>query len=435
MPAASSQELSPSSHFRGWRVVAAAFMSQFVANGCVFSVFGVFMVPIAMEFDTSRGVVSTGMGAGMLIMGLAGPLLGRVVDSGPVRSMMLVGLAMMSSGLVLLSRVESLWQAALVFCVAISLGSALFGPLPSTALVSNWFVRRRGLALGLTVSGATVAGLVAPPLAAWLIDGVGWRGAVVAMGIGGAVLAAPLIIAFVVRRPEDIGSIPDGARPTEANLPPPLDPPDTGALLRDPKLWIIAVGFALVFTSPIVMTAHVVAFAEDLGISRQRAAFFFSFVAPFSILGKLLFGLVVDRIDPRHAVWGALAVMAAAWLLLLTEPSANSLMLIGCVFGLGVGAVGPIHGVVVGVCFGRGAIGRVMGIGGLAGLPIIAGSGPLVGLLFDATGGYTAGFALQLVQLAGAALLMFVLKIPEFEPGTGPAPAAGGAPLVRAQAP
>ena len=62
-------------------MVAAAFMSQFVANGCVFSVFGVFMVPIAMEFDTSRGVVSTGMGAGMLIMGLAGPLLGRVVDS------------------------------------------------------------------------------------------------------------------------------------------------------------------------------------------------------------------------------------------------------------------------------------------------------------------------------------------------------------------
>jgi MFS family permease len=402
--------------FHGWRVVAAAFVAEFVSVGCTFSAFGVFVVPLAEAFATTRGTIATGAGLLMLVSGLGGALLGRAVDRGPLRALMLTGVFLLAAGLWLASRASALWQAGLAFCALAAVGALLFGPLPAVALVGSWFVRRRGLALGITVAGATVAGMLAPPLAAALIERLGWRGALAAFAVGGAALAAPVLWACVVRRPEDLGQAPDGDAPSaEASLP--CHPaPDTAELLRDPRLWLISIGFALLYASPIVVALHLVPYALDLGLSSLEGAVFFTAMAPFSLLGKLAFGFAADRVAARAAVWIAVSLMSAAWALLLAQPSHAQLLAAGCVFGLGVGAVGPLHGVIVGACFGRDAFGRVMGIGGLAGLPIVAGAGPLVGFLFDATASYRAGFALQLALLAAAGATLLFVRIPRSAP-------------------
>jgi MFS family permease len=402
--------------FDGWRVVGAAFVVEFVSIGTSFSAFGVFMDPLAEQFDTTRGVISSGLGGLLLVTGLMGPLLGRVIDRGPLKAMMLCGVFLLATGLLLASRAASLWQAGVAFCLLAAVGTAMFGPLPAMAITANWFVRRRGLALGVTVAGATAASMLAPPIAAALLDALGWRNAVAAFGLGAAVIAAPVILLFVVRRPEDVGQLPDGDPPRNGATPAPVAGAETRDLIRDPRLWLISLGFALLFASSIVLGLHLVPYAEDLGLSRLHAAGALSVMAPFSLLGKVAFGAVADRVDVRKALWLGIALMAVGWLLLLTRPTYALLLATTALFGLGAGALGPIHGVIIGLCFGRGAFGRVMGIGSLVGLPFIAGAGPAVGFLFDATRSYQLGFAIQPAILAAATVIFFFVTVPRSEP-------------------
>jgi MFS family permease len=398
--------------FYGWRVVAASFTGQLVANACTFAPFGVFVIPLAEEFRTTRGAISNGLGIAMLAMGVLSPFIGRWVDRGPVRRLMLAGVALCSAGLLLLSRASELWQAGLLFCTAVSLGAALFGSLPSIALVGKWFVRRRGLALGVAVAGSTVSAAAAPALAAFLIDAVGWRHAIALFGAGALLVAAPVIALCVVRSPEDVGQHPDGAAEPLPEVEGEAASVSPRALLRDRNFRIVAIGFALLFTSPIVTTAHLVPFAEDLGVARRDASWVLSAAAVGSLLGKLVFGLVVDRVDPRHALYLAVALLAGAWVTLLGDPGYPSLLLAGSLMGLGIGAVIPINGVVVGRIFGRAGFGQVTGLGGLLSLPFVAASGPAAGRLYDLTGSYRVAFGAEIAVLLLAGVLFAGLRFP-----------------------
>ena len=408
--------------FLGWRNVGAAFTSQLLANGVTFAAFGVFVVPLSEEFDTPRGRLGLALSAAFLVMGGMGPLVGRWLDRGLTRLLMVTGCAIAGVGLMLMSRATELWQLAFTFCGVIAIGGALFGMGPSQALVANWFVRRRGLALGFAVAGATVASLIMPPLAAYLIDTVGWRGALVWFGAGTLAIGLPVFSLFVVARPELVGQKPDGDEPdAAAEAGSPGDPaaravsapPETGDLVRDPRLWLLAVGFGLVFTSPIVLVLVLVPFAEDLGYSRQNAAYFFSAAAPLSLVGKIVFGAVADRVAARAAIWMVVVGNVIAWGLLFTDPSYPMLLAIGALYGAAIGAAGPLNGVVIGRCFGRLAFGRASGIGGLAALPIIAGAPALAGFLYDTTGSYHSVFAAQMALLIVGGVLLSLVRIPK----------------------
>ena len=405
---------APAQRFLGWRMVFAGFVAQLVYSSMSVSAFGVFVTPLEREFDTSRASLSTAFGVSLLAMGVFSPVLGRWIDRGSLRAIMLGGVALAGGGTLLLSQATSLWQLGLVYCTLVAFGTALYGPLPSMALVANWFVRRRGIALGVTVAGATFGSALAPVAAALLIDHFGWRQALLAFGVGSLALAAPVFAFVVVSRPAEVGQRPDG-EPAAGG-----DASHAGTvghayatleLLRDRNFLALALGTALLFTSPIVATLHLVPFAEGLGFSRQDAAFVFTPVAACSLLGKLAFGAVSDRVDPRHALFLAVGVLVAGWLLLLAGPDYPQLLLAGALLGLGIGAVVPLHGVLIGLCFRGEAFGQVMGLGGLLTLPIVAGANPLAGWLFDATGSYQTGFGLEVGCLIAAGLCFSALRI------------------------
>jgi len=405
---------APAQRFLGWRMVFAGFVAQLVYSSMSMSAFGVFVTPLEHEFDTSRASLATAFGVSLLAMGVFSPVLGRWIDRGPLRAIMLGGVALAGSGTLLLSQATALWQLGLVYCTLVAFGTALYGPLPSMALVANWFVRRRGIALGLTVAGATFGGALAPVIAALLIDHYGWRQALLAFGVGSLALAAPVFAFCVVSRPAEVGQRPDG----ESAPPGGASPASavghayaTSELLRDRNFLALALGTALLFTSPIVAMLHLVPFAEGLGFARQDAAFVFTPMAACSLLGKLAFGAVSDRVDPRHALFLAVVVLVAGWLLLLAGPSYPQLLFAGALLGLGIGAVVPLHGVLIGLCFRGEAFGQVMGLGGLLTLPIIAGANPIAGWLYDATGSYQVGFGLEVGCLIAAGLSFSALRI------------------------
>jgi MFS family permease len=420
--------------FHGWRIVGIAAVTQAVSVGSTFYAYGAFLKPLAAEFEASRLAVTLGLTLMTLVQGSVAPFLGRALDRGSPRAIMIGGILVQAVGFALLSQATAFWQAGLVFVTAIAIGSFLFGPLATATVAANWFVRRRGRALGLTAVGAAVGGGVFPPLAAALIGALGWRGAVLAMAGGLLLLIAP-IRWLLVSRPEDLGLAPDGDPPTEP--PPaavavgPADPTTTRSLVRNGNFWAIAAAVGLAYCPVSVLLAHLVPYATDLGNSPARASLVMSGYALASGLGRVLFGGLADRIDKRLAFWIALGCLALAWANLLGSPPFPALLAAAVASGVAMGGIMPLWGSLVGATFGRAAFGRAMGLMNLLMLPFSMLGAPAAAYLFDRTGSYQLAFTAFLAFFALSAVAIAFLRLPAHEPGTQPRPIPSPGPTRR----
>ena len=412
---------APGSFF-GWHVLFAAFAAGFIANFGSFALIGAFVTSVEDEF-AAPGAVSHAVGVAVLFMGLVAPVIGRAIDRGNQRAIMLSGAALMSVGLVVCSHAQALWQLGLAFILLVMLGFSMFGPAPATALTSRWFVRRRGLAVAVTTMGATLSSGISPAIAAYLIEleGVGWRGALLWYGAGCFAVAFPVLWLFVVKTPEEIGQHPDGdpAPVTEVDSPGGYA---TAELARHPAFLLIGVAFGLLFASSLAATVHLIPYAErTLGIERQAAAFVLSAFAVCSFTGKLIFGAVIDRLRPQHAMGIAVVLLLVAWIPLFGTPSYPLFLAAGALLGLGFGGLPPLHAVMIGRCFGRASFGQVMGLNALVGLPLLAAATPLTGSIAGSAG-YRAAFAVVVGAVAAGALLFMFVRLPgEAVAADGPA--------------
>ena len=408
--------------FHGWRIVAVAALAQGVSVGSTFYAYGAFLKPLASEFGASRLAVTLGLTILTLVQGAVAPFLGRALDRGSPRRIMISGILLQACGLLLLSRATAFWQVGLLFVSAIALGSCLFGPLATATVVAQWFVRLRGRALGILSLGVAVGGGIFPLLATALIEALGWREALAAMGVGLGLLIGP--VAWVlVGRPEQIGSAPDGG-------PGPVEAPresledgsvvlTTGALLRDRNFWAITTTIGFAYCPASVLLAHLVPYATDLGISPARAAIVMSGYAFAGGGGRVLFGWLSDRIDKRLVCWIVLAWLGLSWLGLLGRPSFSGLLAAAVAAGMAMGGITPLWGALTGAAFGRGIFGRVMGLMNLLMLPFSIAGAPVAAYLFDRTGSYQLAFTsfLAFFVLGGISIAFLRLAGPEIESG------------------
>jgi MFS family permease len=400
--------------FLGWQMTAVAFVAQFLAMGVTFSIIGNLVGPISREFGVSRASVGVAPGVSILIMGIAGPFVGRFLDRGWARRMMTAGSMLTGIGLILASYSNAMWQLAVVFVFVICVGVAMFGMLPSMSLVTNWFEHRRGLALGIAVAGATVASWVAPALAQWIIDDSDWRNALLYFGIATCLISLPVFGTLVVGRPEDVGQLPDGqiAKP---DATPEVDLNDTlapGELARDARLWLAAIGFGLVLTSPVVLVSLLVPFGESLGFSAKDATFFFAAMVPFSLAGKVVIGGLADVAPLKPSIVLIVLMNVAVWMILFTEPSYELFIVTGALYGIGIGGASPVHGVLTARLFGRVNFGTASGIGGMAAVPLIAAANIGSQIMLEATGSFQQTFVAQMCLIVLGGLMLAFLKIP-----------------------
>ena len=150
-------------------------------------------------------------------------------------------------GFVLLSRAETLLGVGLVVASFIAVGQAMFGPIAATTVLANWFVARRGTAIGVAAMGTTAAGAVMPLITVALIDGLGWRTTLLCFAAAAVAIVVPVVLGLVVKKPEDVGQWPDGA-PPEPDAPAPGPPPNVGfaSLARNPQFWVLGGIFGLI---------------------------------------------------------------------------------------------------------------------------------------------------------------------------------------------
>jgi sugar phosphate permease len=414
--------VASAARFAGWRIVAFAAISQGLALPLL-GAYGLAATPLIEEFGASTTQLGLGMSLAIFATALASPPLGVALDRGPLRTIMLGGVALMLLSVAALSRGTALWQLAVCLSFA-TVGMSMYGMLPVQVILVNWFVLRRGTALSFAYVGTSLAAFVVPPGTAWLIDALGWRSALLALAAAAAALAVPAIVQLV-KRPEEVGQTPDGIVQSGAHAAPQAarsaarsqaQPSEVG-LARDRNFWLIAVGLGLALSVSIA-TLFLVRHLETLGIPRTQAALVPSLMAVFGIVGKLGAGWLIDRIDARVAVAGALAVHALGWAIVASQSSFAALLLAAAPLGLGGGGFLPLPAVLQGRCFGRDAIGRVGGLHALIGLPFLLAAAPLVGW----AGGRSGGFAAPFYGLTGVLLLaagvLACLRIPEVEPGT-----------------
>lgn len=432
LAAARVRTAASESRFLGPRQIALAAFASFLASTITFGAFGNFVGPIAEAFAVPRSTIGLGASFTVLAMGVVAPFVGRWLDGGRARTMMAAGAFASAIGLLLLARAEALWQASIAYVGFVCIGSALFGSVPSMALATNWYARRRGLALGFTVAGATLSSYLAPASAQALIDAFGWRTAVAVFGAWTLLIAVPLFGFFVIGRPEDAGQRPDGdvdaadgsgaqrvAASIDAAAAAPASPApgtrETRELARDPRLWLLALGFGLVMTSPVVLMGLLVEFGKDLGFSAQQAAAFFGAMVPFSLLGKVVVGGLADVAPLKPSIVAIVVLNMLVWAIFWLEPSYPVFLATGALYGVGIGGAAPVHGVATARCFGRASFGRANGLGAMAGIPLLAAASALSHLLEGATGSYSTGFLVQIGLIAVGGILLSFVRFPSRE--------------------
>jgi cyanate permease len=186
-------------------------------------------------------------------------------------------------------------------------------------------------------------------------------------------------------------------------------------LLRDRNFWLIAIGVGLALSVSIA-TLFLVRHLETLGIPRTQAALVPSAMALFGIAGKLGAGWLIDRLDARAVVAGALALHALGWAIVASQSSYAAMLVAAAPLGLGGGGFLPLPPVLQGRCFGRAAIGRVGGLHALIGLPFLLAAAPLVGWAEGRSGSFAAPFYGLMAVLVLAAGVFARLRIPDVEP-------------------
>jgi MFS family permease len=393
-------------------VVAAAFTVLFVAYGLQFS-FGVFVNEITDDTGWSRSQILLPYAIYVALYSWLSSVSGWATDRFGPRRVVAIGAVILGLGWAGFGAAHSLWQVYLSLGIVAAIGMSATW-VPCNATVVRWFVRRRGLAVGVASSGGATGNLVVPPLAAGLVAIIGWRATLPMLAVVGAAIMLACAF-FLVRDPEQIGLHPDGD---------PHPPVATGASLADDDsytaaearrtgtFWCVFALFALSWIAVFVPFAHIVAFAEDLGHSTLSASLLLSAIGLGGVSGRLAAGPLSDRLGRRPMLIALLGLQVVAFSGFAVAKGLWMLYPSAAVFGAAYGGSTTILPALIGDQFGRRSAGAIVGQI-FAGAGALAAIGPYVAAaLYDATQSYRVAFLLSAACNVVALILATLLRPP-----------------------
>jgi MFS family permease len=349
----------------------------------------------------------------LLLAGACSFFAGWAIDRyGPKVVVLLMG-AFAGLSLVLTSQTNALWQLFLTYSLLLAMGTGPLYVVPMSA-VSRWFIKKRGLAMGLASLGSGLGTVVMAPFATYLIASFDWRTAYLIIGLIAWLIILPLS-RLLKRDPYEVGALPDGVksgagdvegeeagtRPAGASLLP---------VLRMRSFWLLASLWFLFAANIFLVFAHLVPHITDIGFSAAEAAGVLSVVGVAAIPGRLLMGIASDRLGRKLATITCLLIQAGAMVLLVWARDLWSLYLFAIAFGFFYSGFGSSGAALLSDTFPLGNIGAIFGLLEV-GFGIGAAIGPVVGgLIFDLSGSYSVAFFIGAVVLLGATLLVALVR-------------------------
>jgi MFS family permease len=395
--------------FAGWSVVAGAFLCMLTGYAVAYS-FAAFFGALEQEFGARRGETALVFSIAAFLYFLLGFPAGLIADRIGPRPVVTGGLLLIAAGLLIAADATSLWQIYLGYGLGVGVGVGL-SYVPSVAAVQRWFVRHRGTASGIAVSGIGVGTLIGAPLAHQLIAAGGWRQAYLVLA--GMTAVGAVVAGMLVRPgPETYGLAPDGdpPKPGRGNgMPSGLG---LGEAVRSAPFWGIYVGAMLMSFGLFVPFVHLAPYARDVGLGEGFGVLLIVLLGVGSTVGRFLFASVTAWLG-RRLSFATMYVGAGAMLVVWSlSTSAPALVAFALVFGAFYGGFVAIAPSLAADYFGGRALGSVIGAlySGVA-FGALLGS-PTAGYAFDLFGSYAGAI------LAGAALCLvsFVITLMMPEP-------------------
>jgi MFS family permease len=401
--------------FYGWVIVGVGVLVSCVGMGATASL-GVLMQPMSESMGWSRSGVSTAALLSFLSMGVGGLLWGALSDRFGARAVVVAGGALLGLGLVLASRATELLQFQLAFGVLA--GFAMAGLMtPLTATTTRWFTKHRSLAVSLVTAGVSAGVMVMGPVTGWLVTTYDWRTALLMIGALVWLVIVPAAM-FLREAPAPTASalaMADGGGLSVAQA------------LRTPQFIAIALTFFACCAAHSGPIFHMVSHAMDHGVPAMAAATVLSAASLASLSGKILCGLVADRVGVKLVMVGGLALQAVAIDLYMFTTDLASFYAVGALFGLAYGGVMPLYAVLIREYFGPRIMGTLLGAAGLLSTIGMALGPQIGGWLYDAYGSYGWLFVASSAIGFGAVAIAFTVRPPLRMPAA--AAAAGAAAL------
>ncbi|GAB3311887.1 MFS transporter [Haliea atlantica] len=411
--------------FYGWWLVLVCLLIQGSVTGVSIYSYSIFAGEVESAFSASRAVVMLGMTGQSIMIALASPVLGHFLDRTPVKWIIIVTAQIMGLGFLMISLIPSVWGFVVAYGTFVSLGLASMGMLSSSVLLSRWFHRYRGLAIGLAALGTQLGGLTIPPLLAHLVDTFDWRITARLTGLSIAVVIPLIAYWTIVDRPSIRGLHPDGDRkpldagPLREGVTAPQGPWGKQILLSR-NFWIASLGVAVLSATLTTVLANLSLLATDLGSSREQAAWLISLFAAVGLVFSPIIGRLCDLLDTRWVLAGMLLLGMAAALSYSLAQDYSGLVLATGIVAINAGGLTPLWSALIGDLFELRLYARVMGAmalftgatGSLA--PVAA------GWIFDATGNYHNMFSALIVLICIPLLCLPLIR--RDTPGTDATP-------------
>lgn len=402
--------------FYGWTVVGVLGVFGAVGVGLAGANFALFIGPMSDELGWSASTFGWAVFVRLAMILAAGPVIGRILDLRGPRLPVLVA-TLVAGGLTLwLSRVGSVWELMLAFAVMGLVGMGRANDLQASAPAAQWFVRRRGLAMGIALAGTPLGVAVYYPLTQLLIDAYGWRDALSILAVSGTFVVVPL--AFLLRRrPEDMGLAPDGGAPSttaragarggawadERSF-------TRGQALRTGRFWLMLAGFTALTYGLSTLTIFRVPHFIERGLSPSLVAAAIAVDAVVAIVASVALGRALDRLPSRGVLAAGLAAAAFCAVGLIVVDGVFWLFAANIGYALGFQITHVAQGVMWADQFGRAHQGDIRGLT----IPVTVGVGalafPVTGYLRDEAGVYTPAWVVSIALLVVAGALLAAVR-------------------------
>ena len=362
--------------FFGWRMVFTGLAVEFTVIGFLFYSFPIFWPYLISELGMTESQLGMVTAFYFIPVAILAIFIGRALDKYSVKNFMMIGSIIYAFGLFSLSFINSFWSLVMIYLTILALGSIMMGNLAVAKLISNWFDKNAGRALGIAAVGISFSGVVLPLVVDPLLDLVGWRNVYVIFASVVLFIILPLIFFVVIDDPNTVNQVKDGIKRDieDEFLPQEITSKD---LLSKKVFWIISLAFAFQFLSMMGVIAFLPIHASKMGLDEiwnilgfpvKQYVFAYALAAFGGVLGKLIFGYLMDIMKAAYPSMIAMSLQATGifGFTYFSEPSI--FFLSAFIFGIGYGAATPLMTACYLRTFGSHNLGKARGISS----PIVA---------------------------------------------------------------
>ncbi|MDA1241403.1 MAG: MFS transporter [Chloroflexi bacterium] len=405
--------------YYGWQSGFVTFIASIVSTGLHAYTLSVFMVPMSEDLGWTRTDLSFGQTVSTICSGVVAFWVGPLLDRHGGRVLMVVGAIAMGVGFAMLGQVQELWQYYLVKGVLVTAGAACAGSLVMNVALSNWFIRRRGIAIAIGAMGVSVAAIVAPIVCTALIEAYGWRTAWVLTGAGIPLVIVPLALLVMRRRPEDHGLLPDGgpgvratSKAREASMALQSVVWTRREAMRTRTLWMLVATFSLVSVGLSAILLHLISSFLDRGLTPGQAASAFGMSGAAGLISKPLWGIALDRLNTARCAAAEFLLLGGGLGAVIVADDLLWLHASVFLLGIGIGGTSTVQEVVWADYFGRATIGMIRGLTRPFMVLASAGGPIFASVAFDVRGSYEIAFMFFIATFVCAAVVILFTPYP-----------------------